>query len=272
MVPTMKTISRRTALRLLAAAPAAAAMTWTPAEAQQAHQHAEAARMPAKTAFKPKFFTAYEYAMVTVLVDLIIPRDERSGSATDAGVPQFMDFMMIDQPQRQVAMRGGLALIDRLTDSRVGKRFVAANDAQRRQVLDEIAYTTNPDPGLSQAITFFSSFRDLTAGGFWSTKMGVKDLQYVGNTFVSEWEGCPDAALKKLGVAYKSSSFLLAPDAQLPSERDNLADMIGSVVGDEQQLAQVGLARAMRDRGDEIDLRVRRQPLERLAILADRRD
>ncbi len=202
----MKTISRRTALQLLTAAPAAA-MTWTPAEAQQAHEHAEAARaQAAKQAapFKPKFFTAHEYATVTVLVDLIIPRDERSGSATDAGVPQFMDFMMIDQPPRQIAMRGGLALVDRLSEDRVGKRFVNATDAQRRQVLDEIAYTSNPDPGLSHAIAFFSSFRDLTAGGFWSTKMGVKDLQYVGNTFVSEWEGCPDTALRKLGVAYKT--------------------------------------------------------------------
>ena len=76
------------------------------------------------------------------------------------------------------------------------------SDQQRRQVLDEIAYTSNPDPGLSHAIAFFSSFRDLTAGGFWSTKMGVQDLQYQGNTFVAEWEGCPDAALKKLGVSY----------------------------------------------------------------------
>ena len=202
----MKTISRRTALQLLTAAPAAA-MTWTPAEAQQAHEHAEAARaQAAKQAapFKPRFFTAHEYATVTVLVDLIIPRDARSGSATDAGVPPFMDFMMIDQPLRQVAMRGGLALVDRLSEDRVGKRFVAATDAQRRQVLDEIAYTSNPDPGLSHAIAFFSSFRDLTAGGFWSTKMGVTDLQYVGNRFVAEWEGCPDGALRKLGVAYKT--------------------------------------------------------------------
>jgi gluconate 2-dehydrogenase gamma chain len=137
---------------------------------------------------------------VSVLVDLIIPKDERSGSATDAGVPQFMDFMMIDQPRRQVAMRGGLALIDRLSADRVGKRFVSATDRERRQVLDEIAYTSNTDPGLRHAVVFFSSFRDLTASGFWSTKMGVADLRYQGNVFVDEWNGCPDAALKKLGV------------------------------------------------------------------------
>ena len=179
----MAPISRRAALRIVTSAPVAAALVWTPAEAQQAHEHAAAAReQAAKRAapFKPKFFTAHEYATVGVLVDLIIPRDERSGSATEAGVPQFMDFMMIDQPQRQIAMRGGLALVDRLSADRLGKRFVALTDAQRRGVLDEIAYTTNHDPGLSHAVAFFSSFRDLTASGFWSTKVGIQDLQVQG--------------------------------------------------------------------------------------------
>ena len=109
---------------------------------------------------------------------------------------------MIDQPRRQVAMRGGLALVDRLAESRFGKRFITATDAQRRQLLDEIAYTSNRDPGLQQAIAFFSSFRDLTATGFFTSKMGVADLSYQGNVFLDEWTGCPDAALKKLGVNY----------------------------------------------------------------------
>ena len=197
----MKSISRRSALELLAGAPAAAALVWTDVEARQAHEHVEAAHAATPAApFKPKFFTAHEYATVGALVDLIIPRDERSGSATDAGVPAFMDFMMIDQPRRQIAMRGGLAMIDRLAVDRFGRRFVSGTDRERKALLDEIAYTSNPDRGLSQAIAFFSSFRDLTASGFWSTKMGVADLQYQGNVFVSEWNGCPDAALKKLGV------------------------------------------------------------------------
>jgi gluconate 2-dehydrogenase gamma chain len=194
----MAPISRRAALRIVTSAPVAAALLWTPAEAQQAQEQVARQKAP----FKPKFFTAHEYATVMVLVDLIIPRDERSGSATEAGVPQFMDFMMIDQPQRQIAMRGGLALVDRLSADRFGRRFLTLADAQRRAVLDEIAYTSNPDPRLTHAIAFFSSFRDLTAGGFWSTKMGIQDLQYKGNTFVAEWEGCPDGALKKLGVSY----------------------------------------------------------------------
>jgi gluconate 2-dehydrogenase gamma chain len=195
-------ISRRAALEIIGAAPMAAALVWTPAEARQAHEHAQRARRQpeARAPFRPKFFTAHELATVAILADLIIPRDERSGSATDAGVPEFMDFMMVDQPRRQVAMRGGLALLDRLSVARSGRRIVNATDAQRRALLDEIAYTTNSDPAMSQAVAFFSSFRDLTASGFWSSRMGVADLQYQGNVFVDEWRGCPDAVLTRLGV------------------------------------------------------------------------
>ena len=189
-------LRRREALALLAAAPVAAALSWTPAEAAQAATRARQASRP----FTPAFFTAHEYATVRVLVDLIIPRDERSGSATDVGVPEFMDFMMVDQPRRQTAMRGGLALLDVLSETRFNTRFVDVTDAQRRAVLDEIAYTTNDDPALSQAVAFFSAFRDLTASGFWTTREGIEDLQYRGNRFVSDWTGCPDEVLKKLGV------------------------------------------------------------------------
>jgi gluconate 2-dehydrogenase gamma chain len=206
----MVTISRRAALRLAASAPVAAAMAWTPAEAEQAHRQAlQARRQAAKQGapFTPKFFATHEYETVRVLVDLVIPKDERSGSATDAGVPEFMDFMMVDQPKRQTAMRGGLALIDRLAETRFdNKPFVACTDAERRQILDDIAFPATPQtkPTLSQAVAFFSSFRDLTASGFWSSKMGVEDLQYQGNEFVPHWTGCPQEALDKLGVKYES--------------------------------------------------------------------
>src|SRR5437763_1719127 len=121
-----------------------------------------------------------------------------------------MDFMMVDQPRRQVAMRGGLALVDRLAQDRAGKRFVAATDRERRALLDEIAYTTNPDPGLSHAVAFFSSFRDLTATGFFTSKMGVADLQYQGNVFVTEWTGCPDAA--RFGDAWQAFTLVRNDD------------------------------------------------------------
>ena len=199
----MKT-SRRKILQALTAAPAVAGFAWTEAEAQHAAQHAQAAakKVTAAAPFKPKFFTAHEYATVRLLVDLIIPKDERSGSATDAGVPQFMDFMMADQPGRQTAMRGGLAWLDRECVSRFEKDFVSATPVQRTQVLDEIAWPQKATPALAHGVAFFNSFRDLTASGFFTSKMGIDDLQYMGNRFVPQWTGCPPEVMKKLGVSF----------------------------------------------------------------------
>jgi hypothetical protein len=188
---------------MMAGAPVAAAFAWTEAEAAQAHEHAQAARTAAaKTgaAYKPKFFTPHEWATVRVLVDIIIPKDERSGSATDAGVPEFMDFTMVDQPARQTAMRGGLSWLDGETNRRFDKTFVAATDAERRLILDDVSGHGEPPPGLSHGQAFFRSFRDLTASGFWTSKMGIEDIGYIGNTLVPEWTGCPADALRKLGV------------------------------------------------------------------------
>lgn len=198
----MKKLDRRSMLQILGAAPVAAGFTWTEAEAAQAATQAKAAQTarPGATAFKPKFFTAREYAMVRVLVDLIIPKDERSGSATDAGVPEFMDFMMNDQPTRRTAMRGGLAWIDLECQDRFDRRFLECTAAERAAVLDDIAWPARAKPEFAQGVAFFNSFRDLTASGFWSSKMGVQDLKYMGNVMVPEWKGCPDEALKKLGL------------------------------------------------------------------------
>jgi gluconate 2-dehydrogenase subunit 3-like protein len=200
----MSKINRRSMLGLLGTVPVAAGFTWTDAEAASAAEAVQAARR-AQTgarpaAFKPKFFTAHQYATVRVLVDLIIPKDGRSGSATDAGVPEFMDFMMVDDPARQTPMLGGLAWIDHECEDRFDKRFLECTPAERAAVLDDIAWPQKAKPEFAHGVAFFNSFRDLTASGFWSSKMGVTDLQYMGNTMVPEWKGCPDEALKRLGV------------------------------------------------------------------------
>ena len=196
-------ISRRKALKTLGAVPLAASFTWTPADAAQAHQRATTARAAsaaAKKPFAPKFFTAHEHATVRVLADLVIPKDERSGSATDAGVPEFIDFMMLDQPTRQVAMRGGLRWLDTECLRRFDRTFLDCAAAERTAVLDDLAWPEKASPLLSQGVAFFSGFRDLTAAGFWSSKTGVDDLHYMGNTFNPDWSGCPPEALQKIGV------------------------------------------------------------------------
>jgi hypothetical protein len=200
----MPTPNRRTLLRMLASAPVAAGFVWTDAEAQQAHQHAQAAQATAKqtaTPFRPKFFTRHEYATVTLLANMVIPKDERSGSASDAGVPAFLDFMMVDQPARQTAMRGGLAWLDREAVSRNDKTFIASTADQRGKILDDIAWPQQAKPELRHGVAFFNSFRDLTASGFFTSKMGMADLQYMGNRYVPVWTGCPEEVLAKLALA-----------------------------------------------------------------------
>ena len=191
---------RREVLKILLAAPAAT-IAWTDAEAMQAAAATQTARA-ATTPFVPKFFTATEFRFIRVLADIVIPKDERSGSASDAGVPEFMDFMMIEQPARQVAMRGGLAWLDRECQIRFDKVFLDCSEIERSAVLDDIAWPAKAKPELAHGVAFFTSFRDLTAAGFWTTRMGIDDLQYMGNRSVARWNGCPDAALKKLGVSY----------------------------------------------------------------------
>jgi len=200
----MATMDRRDVLRALASAPlAAAAITWTDKDVEAASQAAAQARqtaLQAKAPYKPKFFTTNEWATVAVLVDLIIPRDEKSGSATEAGVPEFMDFMMVDQPARQTAMRGGLAWLDHECQVRFDKRFAVCTDTERRAVLDDISWPRRAKPEMAYGVSFFNSFRDLTASGFFTSKIGMADLQFKGNTVVMNWKGCPPEVLKKLGI------------------------------------------------------------------------
>ena len=192
-------MDRREALRLLATA---SAVLWTPAQVAASREKASAAlaRSAQGAPFAPEFFTDHEHTTVRLLVDLIIPADDRSGSATDAGVPEFMDFMMLDRPGMQGWMRGGLAWLDIECERRFDRNFVDAAEAQRREILDAIAWPDQADDDLSHGVAFFNRFRDLTASGFWSTEMGIADLQYMGNHAVSEWTGCPEEALRHVGV------------------------------------------------------------------------
>ena len=198
----MSVIDRREAIQIIAVAPLAAAFRWAPESVREAAALARAA-LARGIPYEPKNFTAHEWEMVRLLVDLIIPKDERSGSATEAGVPEFMDFMLGDDPDLQTPIRGGLAWLDRTCDDRYGKTFVACADAERAAVLDNIAWPKKAKPAHSAGVAFFNSFRDFTASGFFSSKVGVADLRYIGNTFVTEWKGCPPEALAKLGVNYQ---------------------------------------------------------------------
>lgn len=204
-------LHRREALAILAAVPLAAAMGTTPAAAEAAiaaARRASAARAAARATGadappqEPEFFTPHEWRTVRVLADLVIPADERSGSATDAGVPEFLDFMMLDRPSLQTRMRGGLRWLDSESVERFGAPFVQAAPARQTAILDDIAWPERAGEGMRHGVAFFEFFRDMTASGFFSSRMGVDDLGYEGNTWVTEWNGCPEDALRRLGVSY----------------------------------------------------------------------
>lgn len=197
----MDEISRRDALTIMGLVPVAAALGTTPDVLERVVQQAQQARQqPAQ--FRPKFFSAHEWRTIRMLVDIILPRDERSGSATEAGVPEFMDFMLMERTNMQPQMRGGLAWLDREAMDRFGKRFVEVTAAQRTAIIEDIAWPRRAKPEMSHGVAFFTYVRDFTASGFFSSKMGVEDLKYLGNRYRTEWNGCPDEANARLGVSH----------------------------------------------------------------------
>lgn len=150
---------------------------------------------------KEKFFTEHELATITVLADIIIPADEISGSASDAGVPEFIEFIVKDMPSHQIPMKGGLRWLDLQCLKRFEKSFVNCTQVQQLELVDEIAYPQKAKPEMSQGVQFFSLMRNLTATGFYTAEIGVKDIGYAGNT-PTQWNGVPEDVLKQYNLQY----------------------------------------------------------------------
>ncbi len=153
-----------------------------------------------------KFFTKEEMATITILVDIIIPKDEVSGSATDAKVPDFIEFIVKDMPSHQVPMRGGLRWLDMQCLSRYGKAFRECDGKQQIEMVDLIAYPNKAKPEMSQGVAFFNRMRNLTASGFYTSEIGVGDIGYAGNT-PNQWNGVPDDVLKQYGLSYSEKEL-----------------------------------------------------------------
>ena len=147
------------------------------------------------------FFTEHEMATITILADIIVPKDEVSGSASDAKVPDFIEFIVKDMPDHQTPMRGGLRWLDIHTFKKYNKSFRDCAPEQRISIVDEIAYPKKAKKEVAQGVAFFNKMRDLTITGFYTTQMGGEDLGYVGNR-PNQWNGVPDDVLKQYNVAY----------------------------------------------------------------------
>jgi gluconate 2-dehydrogenase gamma chain len=147
------------------------------------------------------FFTDHEMKTIRVLADIIIPADDVSGSASDAGVPDFISFIVKDMPHHQLPMRGGLKWLDIHCLKHYGKSFVECDEAQQIEVVDQIAYPERAPAEMQQGVAFFNRMRDLTATGFFTSKVGLADLGYVGNK-PNQWNGVPDEVLAQYGIKY----------------------------------------------------------------------
>src|SRR5437773_12368665 len=190
-----ESISRRDVLRTLAVTAAGSVLQIIPAEAAEyVHQmvHKEKPAGPAGT-YTPKYFSASPYATLLFLCDTIIPQDERSGGAAEAGAPEFIDLLTSQNPEFQLKLGGGLFWLDGTCTDRYGKVFMEYAPEQKKEILDLIAFRKNAkkDASLSQGVAVFSFLRNLTCDGFYTSTIGIADLQYMGNTVVREFPGCP---------------------------------------------------------------------------------
>jgi hypothetical protein len=155
---------------------------------------------------KERFFTDQEMKTIAVLSDIIIPADAHSGSATDAGVPDFIEFIVKDMPEHKTPMRGGLRWLDVECLNRYDKTFTECRGTQQLAVVEDIAYPGEARPEMKQGASFFSLMRNLTASGFYSSKMGIADIGYAGN-HPTIWDGVPDDVLKQYGLSYSSKTL-----------------------------------------------------------------
>jgi hypothetical protein len=195
-------VSRRDLFQIIGSVPALAAATAGAGLAQTHEAH--------QSAYQRKVFDEHDWHTVRVLCDLIVPADERSGSATQAGVPEFIDDWLDFRKQEDgnddlaAQILGGLAWLDHESSRLFNKAFAAADPERHIELLNRIAWTEQATPDDRRWAVFFSKFRDLTLNGFYSSKMGIADLPYLGNTAVEEWKGCDPVVWAKLEERMKN--------------------------------------------------------------------
>ncbi len=193
---TTQSITRRDILKTLAiGAVGGSVLQVIPAEAAEyIHQvvRKEKAASPSGK-YVPKYFSPHQYETLTALCDAILPKDDRSAGAVEAGAPEFIDLLTSENERYQLRLGGGLFWLDGACADRYGKPFLDCVPEQRKELLDLIAFRKNArkDSSLSQGVAFFAFLRRLTCDGYFTSKIGFADLQYMGNTALRDFPGCP---------------------------------------------------------------------------------
>jgi len=190
-----ESISRRDILKSLAMGVlAGSVLRVIPAQAAEyAHHLVQAEKASAGGAYAPKFFSPQQYKTLQALCQAIIPPDNHSGGAIEATAPEFIDLLTSENSDYQLKLGGGLMWLDSTCNDRYGKNYLECTPEQQKQILDLIAYRKNAkaDPSISQGVEFFSFLRNLTADGYFTSAIGIKDLQYIGNKYMKDFPGCP---------------------------------------------------------------------------------
>lgn len=174
------------------------------------------------------FFTELEMQKLNVLVDIIMPADEISESATQAKVPEFIEFMMKDQPSNQTIFRGGLMWLDHQANERNSKSFLEISDSQRMEIIDDIAWPDKASKEFETGVKFFNVLRNMTVTGFYTTDIGFKDIGYVGNT-PNVWEGVPQDVMNQYGLSLEEKYvdvYLKAEDRTTVATWDDQGKLI----------------------------------------------
>jgi gluconate 2-dehydrogenase gamma chain len=188
-------ISRRDILKTLAITAAGGSVLQViPAQAAEyAHQAVRKDKAAASGKYAPKYFTPHQYETLVSLCDSIIPKDEKSGGAIEAGAPEFIDLLTSENEAYQLKLGGGLFWLDGFCADRFTGPYLTCTPEQRKSLLDLLAFRKNAkaDPTLHQGVVFFAFVRSLTCDAFYTSKIGIADLQYIGNTALSEFPGCP---------------------------------------------------------------------------------
>jgi gluconate 2-dehydrogenase gamma chain len=187
-------VSRRDILRTLTVSVAAGSILQViPAEAAEYVHQLVRGEKSAAGKYAPKYFSAAQYATLTALCDAILPKDDRSAGAVEAGAPEFIDLLTSENELFQLRLGGGLMWLDGFCTDRYTNAFLACTPDQKREVLDAIAFRKNAkkDPTLSQGVAFFALLRNMTCDAYYTSKIGINDLQYIGNTSLREFSGCP---------------------------------------------------------------------------------
>jgi hypothetical protein len=143
--------------------------------------------------YTPKYFDAHGYKTLQALCETILPADADSGGAMEAGAPEFIDLLTSENASYQSVLGAGMKGLDSTCMSRYGKAYLDCTPQQQSEILDLIAYRKSAlqDESLTNAVEFFSLLRNLTADGFFTSRIGIKYLGYKGNTYLLTFPGCP---------------------------------------------------------------------------------